>query len=33
MSPTPSKKTASTAPGLGIQPRMDVLGEPVIDVG
>jgi L-alanine-DL-glutamate epimerase-like enolase superfamily enzyme len=24
---------ASTAPGLGIQPRMDVLGEPVLRIG
>ncbi len=27
------RMTASTAPGLGIQPRMEVLGEPVIEVG
>lgn len=27
------RMAASTAPGLGIQPRMEVLGEPVIDVG
>ena len=25
--------SASTAPGLGIQPRMDVLGKPVLVVG
>jgi hypothetical protein len=24
---------ASTAPGLGIQPRMEVLGEPVMSIG
>jgi L-alanine-DL-glutamate epimerase-like enolase superfamily enzyme len=27
------RMTASTAPGLGIEPRRDVLGEPVVDVG
>ena len=26
------RMAASTAPGLGITPRMEVLGEPVIDV-
>jgi L-alanine-DL-glutamate epimerase-like enolase superfamily enzyme len=26
------RMSASTAPGLGIQPRMDVLGKPVIDI-
>jgi L-alanine-DL-glutamate epimerase-like enolase superfamily enzyme len=26
------RMAASTAPGLGIQPRMEVLGEPVIDI-
>ena len=26
------RMAASTAPGLGIEPRMDVLGEPVIDI-
>ncbi len=26
------RMAASTAPGLGIEPRMEVLGEPVIDV-
>ena len=26
------RMAASTAPGLGIRPKMDVLGEPVVDV-
>jgi L-alanine-DL-glutamate epimerase-like enolase superfamily enzyme len=27
------RMAASTAPGLGIRPRMDVLGAPVLEVG
>jgi len=26
------RMSASTAPGLGVTPRMDVLGDPVLDV-
>src|SRR4029077_3669238 len=26
------KKTASTAPGLGVEPRMEVLGRPVLEI-
>jgi hypothetical protein len=28
-----SLPSVSTAPGLGVQPRMEVLGDPVIAVG
>ncbi len=27
------RMAASTAPGLGVRPRMELLGEPVIEVG
>jgi L-alanine-DL-glutamate epimerase-like enolase superfamily enzyme len=27
------RMAASTAPGLGVQPKMDVLGPPVVSVG